>query len=179
MLSKLDDITLFFVVPEGSRELFGESPPPFCDIRCLRSAILGFSYFPKGPMSRSRKPNIRVKPTFCLLETNTDTMSRRLRWIGSQRLRSFNPLWIRAYSDASAPAKNPVTYDLEKADPAKELALRSKQAPNRDRTWAPSQRPRSDAFNQPRFEGAILEMQVCLWWSEYISLGIAASCCCD
>jgi hypothetical protein len=67
-----------------------------------------------------------------------------------------------AYSTAPVPAKTVITPELELADEAKQLELRSKQAPNRTKPWATSQRPRSDAFDHPRFEGAILEMQVCL-----------------
>ena len=86
-------------------------------------------------------------------------MPRFLR-IASLRPRS-SPLLIlvRAYSTAPVPAKRLVTPEIEKADKAKEVELRTKQAPNRTTTWASSQRPRSDAFDQPRFEGAILEMQ--------------------
>lgn len=65
-----------------------------------------------------------------------------------------------AYSTIPVPAKVPLTTELEKADHEKEVALRTKQAPNRDVTWAPSQRPRSEAFNHPRFENTILELQV-------------------
>jgi hypothetical protein len=87
-------------------------------------------------------------------------MPRFLR-IASLRLRiSSLQVQIRAYSAAPVPAKRLVTPELEKADLAKEVELRTKQAPNRTTTWASSQRPRSDAFDQPRFEGAILEMQV-------------------
>jgi len=87
-------------------------------------------------------------------------MSRFLR-IASLRAR-ISPLLVvtRAYSTAPVPAKRLVTPELEKADQAKEVELRTKQAPNRTTTWASSQRPRSNAFDQPRFEGAILELQV-------------------
>ena len=83
-------------------------------------------------------------------------MPRFLR-IASLRPRS-SPL--RVYSTAPVPAKRLVTPEIEKADKAKEVELRTKQAPNRTTTWASSQRPRSDAFDHPRFEGAILELQV-------------------
>jgi len=49
---------------------------------------------------------------------------------------------------------------LEKVRRLPDLEVLGQQAPNRPETWAPSQRPRSDAFNHPRFEKAALEMQV-------------------
>jgi hypothetical protein len=87
-------------------------------------------------------------------------MLRQLR-VSSPRLVSSSRLVQHvAYSTSPVPAEDLVTHELEKADAAKELELRTKQAPNRSRTWATSQRPRQDAYNHPRFEGAILEMQV-------------------
>lgn len=83
--------------------------------------------------------------------------------IASLRPRASRRLFLPrtgAYSTAPVPAKEVVTPELEKADKAKELQLRTKQAPNRTTTWANSQRPRSDAYDQPRFEGAVLQMQV-------------------
>jgi hypothetical protein len=74
--------------------------------------------------------------------------------------RSFIPRHGCCYSTAPVPAETLLTPEIEKGDQAREIELRTKQAPNRSKTWAPSQRPRSDAFNHPRFEGAILEMQV-------------------
>ncbi len=71
----------------------------------------------------------------------------------------------RCYATAPVPAETLKTPELEKRDHVKELELRTRQAPNRLKTWAASQRPRSEAFNQPRFEGAILEMQVWPQWS--------------
>jgi hypothetical protein len=67
-----------------------------------------------------------------------------------------------AYSTAPVPAKTAITPEVEQADEAKYIELRTKQAPNRSKTWAPSQRPRSESFDHPRFENAILEMQVYL-----------------
>jgi len=64
-----------------------------------------------------------------------------------------------AYSTEQPPVKEPITTEVEKADHPKLVELRTKQAPNRDRTWAPSQRPRSDAFNQARFEDTIIQLQ--------------------
>jgi hypothetical protein len=49
---------------------------------------------------------------------------------------------------------------LEKVERVEGLAILEQQAPNRPQTWAPSQRPRSDAFNHPRFEKTALDMQV-------------------
>lgn len=66
------------------------------------------------------------------------------------------------YSTAPHPAQQLATPNIEKSDQVRELEIRTKQAPNRNQTWAPSQQPRSEAFNHPRFEGAILEMQVCV-----------------
>lgn len=82
--------------------------------------------------------------------------------IASLRPRASPHLLLRTggYSTAPVPAKQMVTPELERADQAKQMELRTKQAPNRSTTWATSQRPRSDAFDQPRFEGAILQMQV-------------------
>ena len=49
---------------------------------------------------------------------------------------------------------------LDKVKRLADIEVLKQQAPNRLQTWAPSQRPRSDAFNHPRFEKAALEMQV-------------------
>ena len=88
-------------------------------------------------------------------------MMPRISRIAVTRLR-LSPLFIHnnAYSTAPVPAKEPVTHELETADQVKQEELRTKQAPNRTKTWATSQRPRSEAFDHPRFEGAILQMQV-------------------
>jgi hypothetical protein len=80
----------------------------------------------------------------------------------------------RCYATAPVPAETVKTPELEKGDHVKEMELRTMQAPNRSKTWAASQRPRSEAFNHPRFEGAILEMQVlphCSLQSHGCSLG--------
>jgi len=87
--------------------------------------------------------------------------------IGCKMLRSARAprkLWSlvlqhRCYATAPVPAETLKTPELEKGDHVKEMELRTMQAPNRSKTWAASQRPRSEAFNHPRFEGAILEMQ--------------------
>ena len=89
-------------------------------------------------------------------------MSRTLLRVRSPWIRPLNSLQIRTYVDEPVPAKNFTSYQLEEADPAKGLTSHIKQAPNRSDVWASSQRPRSDAFNQPRFETAILDMQVSL-----------------
>lgn len=89
-----------------------------------------------------------------------------------QQLRSL-VLRHRCYATAPVPAETLKTPELEKRDHAKELELRTMQAPNRLKTWAASQRPRSEAFNQPRFERAILEMQV--WPHAVFNLTDAAS----
>jgi hypothetical protein len=64
------------------------------------------------------------------------------------------------YSTSVVPPKVLITPEVSKEEETKAMELRTQQAPNRNKTWAKSQRPRSDAFNHPRFEGAILEMQV-------------------
>src|SRR5271169_5304562 len=92
-------------------------------------------------------------------------LGQKLRMLRIASLRprvSPLPLIIRAgtYSTVPVPTKEVVTPELEKADRAKEMELRTEQAPNRNTTWASSQRSRGDAFDQPRFEGAILQMQV-------------------
>jgi hypothetical protein len=61
-----------------------------------------------------------------------------------------------------------MALEINKVDQSKELELRTKQAPNQNRTWAVSQQPRSEAFNHPRFEGAVLEMQVCVKLAQVI-----------
>jgi hypothetical protein len=89
------------------------------------------------------------------------SMQRFIR-IAPRRLRrpcTLSP--YRAYSTSPVPAENLVTPELERADPKTELELRRDQAPNRTPTWAPSQRPRSEAYDHPRFADAALEMQVC------------------
>lgn len=65
-----------------------------------------------------------------------------------------------AYSTSVVPPRVLVTPELSEEEQTKAIELRTNQAPNRKQTWAKSQRPRSDAFNHPKFEGAILEMQV-------------------
>ena len=88
-------------------------------------------------------------------------MIPRISRIAVARLRlSTMFIYSNAYSTAQVPAKEPVTHELETADQAKQRELRTKQAPNRSQTWSTSQRPRSEAYDHPRFEGAILEMQV-------------------
>jgi hypothetical protein len=57
---------------------------------------------------------------------------------------------------------------LEKVERPTELELLEEQAPNRAETWAPSQRPRRDAFNHPRFEKTALERQVGLLFWTYL-----------
>jgi len=64
------------------------------------------------------------------------------------------------YSTSIIPPKVLITSELEKQEDSKAIELRTSQAPNRKKTWAKSQRPRNEAFNHPKFEGAILEMQV-------------------
>lgn len=85
-------------------------------------------------------------------------MLPRISRIVVPRLR-LSPLFIHntAYSTAPVSAKEPVTHELETAE---QKELRMKQALNRTKTWSASQRPRSEAFDHPRFEGAILQMQV-------------------
>lgn len=56
---------------------------------------------------------------------------------------------------------------LKRLERVEDLAVLEQQAPNRAQTWAPSQRPRGDAFNHPRFEKAALEMQVNLLIPHY------------
>ena len=88
-------------------------------------------------------------------------MMPRISRIVVTRLR-VSPLFIHnnAYSTAPVPGKEPATHELEMAHQAEQKELLTKQAPNRTKTWSPSQRPRSEAFDHPRFEGAILQMQV-------------------
>jgi hypothetical protein len=96
-------------------------------------------------------------------------MMARVSRIAVSRLRLY-PFLVRsyAYSTALAAAQGLATHELERVDQTRELELRNKQAPNRIQTWATSQRPRNEAFNHPRFEGAILEMQVKLLWMKIV-----------
>jgi hypothetical protein len=92
-------------------------------------------------------------------------MIPRISRIGVTRVRLSLFIRNNAYSTAHVPAKEPVTDELATSDQAKQKELRTKQAPNRTKTWATSQRPRSEAFDHPRFEGAILQMQVMRTWT--------------
>ena len=85
-------------------------------------------------------------------------MMLRTSRTATYRLRLSFSLRNNEYSTAPVPSK--ALNELEKADQAKDLELRTMQAPNRTRIWATSQRPRKEAFDQPRFERAILQMQV-------------------
>jgi hypothetical protein len=78
------------------------------------------------------------------------------------RRRALFLLHRRAESSFVPPVpmkKQDAAGKLEKLERLEDLAI-LEQAPNRVETWAPSQRPRSDAFNHPRFEKTALEMQV-------------------
>jgi hypothetical protein len=126
-------------------------------------------------MSSTERQTIYKASTKLQRRTTHCTMLRLAR---SLRLPpSF--LRYRCYSTSPVPAETLVTPEIEKADRTKEVELRTMQAPNRSKTWAPSQRPRSDAFNQPRFEGAILEMQVYHLCAREISMGLASSGSCN
>jgi hypothetical protein len=79
------------------------------------------------------------------------------------RRRALFLLHRRAESSFVAPVpikEQDAAGKLEKLERLEDSAIFEQQAPNRVQTWAPSQRPRSDAFNHPRFEKTALEMQV-------------------
>lgn len=79
------------------------------------------------------------------------------------RCRALFLLHKRAESSFVAPVpikEQDAAGKLDKLERLEDLAILDQQAPNRVQTWAPSQRARSDVFNDPRFEKTALEMQV-------------------